>query len=185
MEQSGVAVLLVDDDPDVAEMFRLGLTIAGHDVEVTGDGGSAFERASQKRFDLVFLDVQLPGIDGLTTLARLRSNPSTRDMAVAMLTNSDDETHRWRAGSLRIVEWLVKSETTPSELARRVSAWTQGGGEVTPEKARAWAAASSRELSNNDVGESMKPQFAECEEETYDRAVYLHRDQQTEGRQAR
>jgi len=70
--------------------------------------------ASQKRFDVVFLDVQLPGIDGLATLARLRANRSTRDLPVAMLTNSGDETLRRRARSLRILDWLVKSETTPA-----------------------------------------------------------------------
>ena len=123
MKQTGVAILLVEDDPDMAEMFSLGLSFAGHDVEVAGDGGTALERASQKRFDLVFLDVQLPGIDGLATLARLRANRSTRDLPVAMLTNSGDQTLRRRARSLRILDWLVKSETTPRELATRVSAW--------------------------------------------------------------
>ena len=152
MKQTGVAILLVEDDPDMAEMFSLGLSFAGHDVEVMGDGGAAFERASQKRFDVVFLDVQLPGIDGLATLARLRANRSTRDLPVAMLTNSGDETLRRRARSLRILDWLVKSETTPSELARRVSAWTHEGGEVTPETSDAWAAAPSRELSNKNLG---------------------------------
>ena len=42
MKQTGVAILLVEDDPDMAEIFRLGLTFAGHDVEVMGDGGAAF-----------------------------------------------------------------------------------------------------------------------------------------------
>jgi DNA-binding response OmpR family regulator len=133
MKSLGAAVLLVEDDADVAEMFGLGLSIAGHEVEVAGDGGRAIERASQKRFDLVFLDVQLPGVDGLITLARLRTNSSTRDLPVAMLTNVDDETLRQRARSLHILDWLIKSETTPTDLARRVTAWTQGG-EVTPEK---------------------------------------------------
>ena len=152
MKQTGVAILLVEDDPDMAEIFRLGLSFAGHDVEVMGDGGAAFERASQKRFDVVLLDVQLPGIDGLATLALLRANRSTRDLPVAMLTNSGDETLRRRARSLRILDWLVKSETTPSELARRVSAWTHGGGEVTPETSNAWVAAPFRELSNKNLG---------------------------------
>ncbi|MEA2636913.1 MAG: hypothetical protein QOH92_3680 [Chloroflexota bacterium] len=140
MKQTGVAILLVEDDPDMAEMFSLGLSFGGYDVEVAGDGGTAFERASQKRFDLVFLDVQLPGIDGLATLARLRANRSTRDLPVAMLTNSGDETLRRRARSLRILDWLVKSEITPAELSRHVSTWIRGGGEVTPEKTYAWVA---------------------------------------------
>src|SRR5438132_1633942 len=106
MKQTGVAILLVEDDPDMAEMFSLGLSFAGHDVEVTGDGGAALERASQKRFDVVFLDVQLPGIDGLTTLARLRANRSTRDLPLAMLTNSGDETLRRTPDVLLVLPYV-------------------------------------------------------------------------------
>jgi CheY-like chemotaxis protein len=121
---SGAAILLVEDDPDIAQMFSLGLSFAGHEVEVAGDGCHALERARNKRFDLVFLDVQLPRVDGLTALAFLRSNGPTRDLPIAMLTNTSDETERQRARSLGILDWLVKSEITPTELGRRATGWT-------------------------------------------------------------
>jgi len=121
---SGAAILLVEDDPDIAQMFSLGLSVAGHEVEIAGDGCHAVERARNKRFDLVFMDVQLPHVDGLTTLEFLRSNGPTQDVPVAMLTNSGDESQRRRARSLGILDWLVKSEITPTELARRATAWT-------------------------------------------------------------
>ena len=115
------AILLVEDEPDIAQMFSLGLSIAGHEVEVAGDGCHAVDRARSKRFDLVLLDVELPRIDGLKTLEFLRSNGPTHDLPIAMLTNSGDETQRRRAHSLGILDWLVKSEITPTELARRAS----------------------------------------------------------------
>ena len=118
------AILLVEDEPDIAQMFSLGLSIAGHEVEVAGDGCHAVDRARSKRFDLVLLDVELPRIDGLTTLEFLRSNGPTHDLPVAMLTNSGDENKRRKARSLGILDWLVKSEITPTELARRATAWT-------------------------------------------------------------
>ena len=118
------AILLVEDEPDIAQMFSLGLSIAGHEVEVAGDGCHAVDRARSKRFDLVLLDVELPRIDGLKTLEFLRSNGPTHDLPIAMLTNSGDETQRRRAHSLGILDWLVKSEITPTELARRATAWT-------------------------------------------------------------
>jgi len=68
--------------------------------------------------------VELPRIDGLKTLEFLRSNGPTHDLPIAMLTNSGDETQRRRAHSLGILDWLVKSEITPAELARRATAWT-------------------------------------------------------------
>jgi DNA-binding response OmpR family regulator len=124
MNPSGAAILLVEDEPEIAQMFSLGLSIAGHEVEVAGDGCHAVDRARSKRFDLVFLDVELPRIDGLTTLEFLRSNGPTHDLPVAMLTNSGDERQRRRARSLGILDWLVKSEITPTELARRATEWT-------------------------------------------------------------
>jgi DNA-binding response OmpR family regulator len=122
--QSGAAILLVEDDADIAEMYSLGLSVAGHTVEVAADGARAVERARARRFDLVFLDVQLPRIDGLKALALLRSHWSTRRLPVAMLTNSGDEAQRRRARSLGVLDWLVKSHITPAELALRATAWT-------------------------------------------------------------
>ncbi len=118
------AILLVEDEPDIAQMFSLGLSIAGHEVEVAGDGCHAVDRARSKRFDLVLLDVELPRIDGLKTLEFFRSNGPTHDLPIAMLTNSGDETQRRRARSLGILDWLLKTEITPTELARRATAWT-------------------------------------------------------------
>jgi two-component system chemotaxis response regulator CheY len=118
------AILLVEDEPDIAQMFSLGLSLAGHEVEVAGDGCHAVERARSKRFDLVLLDVQLPRIDGITALEYLRSNGPTHDLPIAMLTNSGDDTQREKAHSLGVLDWLVKSQITPTELAKRATAWT-------------------------------------------------------------
>src|ERR1700737_5428786 len=92
-------------------MFGLGLSSAGHTVRVAGDGGSAIESARRERFDLVLLDVQLPRIDGLTTLAVLRAGRSTRDLPVAMLTNSNDQALRARARPLGILGWVGRAAT--------------------------------------------------------------------------
>lgn len=117
------AILLVEDDPEVAEMFSLGLSISGHNLVIADDGGSPVELARRRRCDLILLDVQLPRIDGLTALSLLRSSPSTRALPVVMLTNSNDVAPRRRAHSLGKTEWVVKSETRPPELGRRVSFW--------------------------------------------------------------
>jgi DNA-binding response OmpR family regulator len=122
-QAAGTAILLVEDDPDVAEMFTLGLSISGHEVLIAGDGAVAVELARRRPFDLVLLDMQLPRMDGLTALFLLRTSPSTRALPVVMLTNSTDEAFRHRANSLGITEWLVKSETRPAELDRRVRTW--------------------------------------------------------------
>lgn len=117
------AILLVEDDPEVAEMFSLGLSISGHNVVIADDGGSAVELARRRRCNLILLDVRLPRIDGLTALSRLRSSSSTRALPVVMLTNSNDVALRRRVHSLGKTQWVVKSETRPPEPGRRVSFW--------------------------------------------------------------
>jgi DNA-binding response OmpR family regulator len=119
----GAAILLVEDDSDIAAMFGLGLRCAGHDVVWAADGGSAFGLASRQGFDLVLLDVHLPRVDGLEALAAFRSHPATRDLRVVMFTNSQDEAIRLHAHSLGITDWIVKSRIRPGELASRVGPW--------------------------------------------------------------
>lgn len=117
------SILLVDDDPAVAQMFGLGLRAAGLDVVFARDGDIALAVASAIPFDLVLMDVQMPFVDGVEALRRLRSHRQTHDLPVVMLTNSDDESVRRLAWTLGITDWINKSRITPGELARYISAW--------------------------------------------------------------
>jgi DNA-binding response OmpR family regulator len=123
MEARSASILIVEDDQAVAEMFGLGLRLAGFDVALAGDSGIAVSLANQARFDLVLLDLQLPTVDGLETLKLFRSQPSTRDLPVVMFTNSGDDAVRLQARNLGITDWVLKSRTTPGELAKRIGAW--------------------------------------------------------------
>ena len=49
LAQSGATILLVEDDPDIAQMFSLGLSFAGHEVEIAGDGCHAVDRTRSAR----------------------------------------------------------------------------------------------------------------------------------------
>ena len=126
----GLAILLVDDDPDIAAMFGFGLRAAGYDVVLAGDGGIAVGLATRTRFDLVLLDVNLPHVDGIEALRLLRSHPSTRDLPVVMFTNSDDQAIRSRAQSLGISDWLVKSRVLPGDLAQWIAPCSTSAGSL-------------------------------------------------------
>jgi CheY-like chemotaxis protein len=117
------AILMVEDDRSIAEMYSLTLRMAGHRVVVAGDGAAAFALASQAHFDLVLMDVHLPRVDGLEALRRIRSHPPTRELPVVMFTNSENEVLRRRAWAIGIRDWVDKSTTTPSELVRSIGGW--------------------------------------------------------------
>lgn len=72
-------VLVVDDESDVLEVFRLALAPHGHEVALADNGPEAVERASRESFDVAFIDIAMSPMDGLSTLSRLKAvSPDTR-----------------------------------------------------------------------------------------------------------
>jgi two-component system OmpR family response regulator len=80
-------VLLVDDEPDILRLAQLALTtLDGLTTCLARSGPEALELAVAEHPDLVLLDVMMPGMDGLATLARLRDHPATAAIPVVLLT---------------------------------------------------------------------------------------------------
>lgn len=88
-------VLVIDDSELIREAASMALQLAGWDPAVAPDGEAGIEAATTDRPDGVLLDVEMPGIDGVETLRRLRADPRTAATPVAFLTaKGDDETER-------------------------------------------------------------------------------------------
>ena len=111
-------VLVVDDDPTIAEVVCRYLEREGYAVETVGDGITALERATADPPDLVVLDLMLPGIDGLEVCRRLRS---LAPVPVIMLTAKGDENDRIIGLDLGADDYLAKP-FSPRELTSRVRA---------------------------------------------------------------
>jgi CheY-like chemotaxis protein len=82
-------VLLVEDDPAIVDMYRYKLELDGYDVAVAAVE-AALLMATESPPDLIFLNVQVPNVDGALVLERLRSNHRTRHVPVVILTDHDD-----------------------------------------------------------------------------------------------
>jgi CheY-like chemotaxis protein len=72
-------ILLVDDDRDNRDTLKVLLQMHGHDVELAEDGQEGVDRATSIRPDVVFMDLKMPVMDGLTATRLLRSDPGTRN----------------------------------------------------------------------------------------------------------
>lgn len=79
-------VLVVEDEPAIAEALRYLLEREGLAVEVLGDGKQALARIAGEPPALVILDIMLPGLSGMEVLETLRADPATRAVPVLMLT---------------------------------------------------------------------------------------------------
>jgi DNA-binding response OmpR family regulator len=83
--------LIVEDEASIREIVRLHLSLGGFETEEVADGRAALERLRTDRFDLVVLDVMLPGVDGVTVCRALRTGGPNERTGVLMLTARDTE----------------------------------------------------------------------------------------------
>ncbi|MFI0999299.1 response regulator [Streptomyces galbus] len=79
-------VLVVDDNKVIRQLIRVNLELEGLEVVTAADGAECLEVVHQVRPDLVTLDVVMPRLDGLSTAARLRADPLTRDLPLAIVS---------------------------------------------------------------------------------------------------
>ena len=106
-------VLIVDDDPLIAEMYRLRLSAKGYEVAIARDGEEGLAMASATRPAFICLDYRLPGIDGLEALDRLRAEPATNSIPVLMLSNDGDPGMRERGLRLGALMSASKRRSLP------------------------------------------------------------------------
>jgi two-component system response regulator ResD len=114
------AILVVDDEPTIAEVVARYLERAGYETRVAGDGPSAVAAALDSRPDLVVLDIMLPGFDGLEVMRRLHEDLEGR-VAVILLTAKGEESDRL-VGLRRGADDYVVKPFSPAELVARVEA---------------------------------------------------------------
>src|SRR5450755_3036969 len=109
-------IVVVDDDPTVADVVGRYLIRDGHHVECVRDGQEALRRVAEEPPDLVVLDLMLPGIDGLEVCRRLRAR---WPIPVVMLTALGDENDRLAGFEIGADDYVTKP-FSPRELAMRV-----------------------------------------------------------------
>jgi DNA-binding response OmpR family regulator len=114
------SVLVVDDEPTIAEVVARYLDRAGYHTRVAADGVEALEAAARQRPDLVVLDLMLPRVDGLEVMRRLREQDRER-IAVILLTAKGEESDRVIGLRLGADDYVVKP-FSPAELVARVDA---------------------------------------------------------------
>jgi DNA-binding response OmpR family regulator len=118
-----VRVLFIEDDPAVAEMYKLKLELDGYTVTVARDGEEGLRMATDTPPDIIFLDTRLPKMDGFAVLERLRASDRTKDVPVIILSNYGERELVDRGLKLGALEYLIKSQTTPANLSRGVEGW--------------------------------------------------------------
>jgi len=114
-------ILIVDDDANTLEILRRWLNREGHATVSADNGAACLAALAKDAFDVIVLDVMMPGMDGLQVCERLREHPSWRTIPVVLLTAKDDIETRSRGMLLGVSEYLTKP-VNKLELFARVQA---------------------------------------------------------------
>ena len=111
-------VLIIEDEDAIAALERDYLSLSGYDVVIESDGVAGRERALAEDFDIVLLDVMLPGEDGFSIVQTIRGR---KDIPVILISARKDDIDKIRGLGLGADDYLTKP-FSPSELVARVKA---------------------------------------------------------------
>ena len=125
-------ILVIEDDNDIADLLQLHLRDAGYNVDLIQDGMEGMKRALGERYELVILDLMLPGMQGLEICHRLRAQPDY--VPILMLTARSSEADRVRGLERGADDYLTKPFSIRELLARVNAIFRRGEALKNPVK---------------------------------------------------
>lgn len=113
-------ILIIDDDPFIADMYVLKFKAEGFEVEAANDGKIGMKLAADMKPDVILLDVVMPAMDGFDVLQKLRSDESLGRPKILFLTNFGQREDIRRGMQLGADGYIIKAHFTPSEVSAKV-----------------------------------------------------------------
>lgn len=132
MNPQGKKILLVEDEDFIRELYLRQLTKAGFEVRAAVDGTSGLEILKNETFDLLLLDIMLPGINGLQLLREFKTQNPTSPMITILLTNLGQEAVIKEGFELGAQAYLIKASYTPDQVVQEVKNALSGGQSANP-----------------------------------------------------
>lgn len=120
MQPSSKKILIVEDEAFIADLYARQLTLAGYQVRVANDGQMGLQVLEQEAFDLLLLDIMLPGINGLELLRQWRGKHPENQMPVLLLTNLGQDAVIKEGFTLGAQGYLIKASYTPDQIVNEV-----------------------------------------------------------------
>ena len=116
-------ILVVEDDKSLNKIIILKLKEAGFQTISVEDAESAFKFLDGNKPDLIWLDIYLPGMNGLEFLRAIRNHPNLKDMKVVIVSVSGSNKKIQEAKQLKALDYFVKSNYKIEELVEKVGAF--------------------------------------------------------------
>lgn len=116
----GLQVLAVDDSKTMRDMVGFTLRNAGHDVLEAGDGVDALDKLGDQRVDLIITDINMPRMDGISLIRKLRENMVHKSTPILVLTTESDNNKKNEGRQAGATGWIVKP-FSPDKLLQVVA----------------------------------------------------------------
>lgn len=126
-------ILIVEDEKNIAKLIRYNLERSDYDCTSTRSGEDAMSILQKQSFDLILLDIMLPGIDGFEVCRKIKQNMSTKETPIVMLTARGEEVDRIVGLELGADDYIVKP-FSPRELILRIKTILKRGKSEAPKK---------------------------------------------------
>ncbi len=127
-------ILIVDDEPDIVELVSYNLKKDGFRVTTASDGEEALKKIRKDKFDLVVLDLMLPGLQGVELCRIIRNDPKTANTPIIMLTAKGEEVDRVIGLESGADDYMTKPFGSRELIARIKAVLRRTGEKITKEK---------------------------------------------------
>jgi len=114
-------ILIVEDEHDIREIYAEVLSSVGYVVEQVADGETGMQKIRDDDWDILLLDIMLPGKDGIKILKEIKDHPELKKGVVIVLTNLNSENIIQEVFGSGADGYLIKSEITPDKIAEEVA----------------------------------------------------------------
>jgi DNA-binding response OmpR family regulator len=113
-------IAIIEDDPVISQMYRMKFEADGFDVQLANNGLKGAALVADFRPDIILLDIQMPELDGVGALKKIRELKTAKDTPVIILTNLGEEESPKELRSLGIYGYIVKANLTPRQVVQHV-----------------------------------------------------------------
>jgi DNA-binding response OmpR family regulator len=117
-------ILIIEDDPFVADVYLTKLRQEGFFVEAAFDGQTGLDKLKEKKYDLLVLDIVLPQLDGWEILRKIKNDislqPKTKNLKIIALSNLGEKKEVEKGLALGVDKYLIKSHYSPGEVIEEI-----------------------------------------------------------------
>lgn len=113
-------LLLIEDEEFISYIYKRQFELSGYKVDVASEGMSGLQAIQNNTYDLVLLDIMMPGMNGIDVLKKIKTDEVTKNLPVIMVTNLAQDDIMQQAFKLGASAYWIKANNSPQEIVNQI-----------------------------------------------------------------